>query len=37
MREAGFKPIRHVPGDNARRGYSGVAVNRPDAADWPDP
>lgn len=37
MREAGFKPIRHVPGDHAKRGYSGIAVNRPEPADWINP
>jgi putative DNA primase/helicase len=37
MRDAGFKPLRHTPGDHAKRGYSGVAVNRPEPADWTDP
>ena len=37
MREAGFKPIRHVPHDHAKRGYSGIAVNRPEPADWSNP
>jgi putative DNA primase/helicase len=37
MRDAGFKATKHTPGDNTKRGYLGVAVFRPDPADWRDP
>jgi putative DNA primase/helicase len=32
LQGAGFKPVKHTPGDNNKRGYIGIAVRRPGAA-----
>jgi putative DNA primase/helicase len=34
---AGYKPVRHTPGQRGRRGYLGITVARPAPADWRKP
>jgi putative DNA primase/helicase len=37
MRAMGFKLLKHTPGLNGQRGWRGVAIRRPDPADWTNP
>jgi putative DNA primase/helicase len=37
MAAAKFPDVRHTPGQRGKRGYLGIAVDRPAPADWTDP
>jgi putative DNA primase/helicase len=36
MKATGFTPLRHTPGFHSMRGWQGIAVRRPDPANWTD-
>ncbi len=37
MVDARFKRLKDTPGQHGKRGYAGIALRRPEPADWRDP